>query len=171
MNKELIRERRNSFLEYKETYFWTCTIKDWKHLLEEDIYKKLIINSLKTLVEKDLIEIYGFVIMPNHIHLILKLLKPNGKEKPSASFLKETAHLLKKDLLLNNPNVLRDFLVSEIDRNYRVWQRDALAVELFNESVLEQKLTYIHNKNKKALTIMLRLYWLVRTPTTECIIN
>ena len=30
--KELIKERRTSLLEYKETYFWTCTIKDWKHL-------------------------------------------------------------------------------------------------------------------------------------------
>jgi putative transposase len=111
----------------------------------EDIYKELIINSLKKLVDKDLMEIYGFVIMPKHMHSILKLLAPNGKEKPSSSFLKESAHLIKKDLLINNSNFLENFLVSEADRSYRIWQRDALAIELFNEHILEQKLTYIHN--------------------------
>lgn len=144
MNTLLMKERRNSFLEYNETYFWTCTIKDWKHLLKEDNYKELLISSLKKLVDKNLIEIYGFVIMPNHMHSILKPLKPNGKEKPSSSFLKETAHLIKKDLLINDQNILMHFLVSEADRSYRIWQRDALAIELFNEKILEQKLTYIH---------------------------
>jgi putative transposase len=144
MEPKLIKEKRNSFLAYNETYFWTCTIKDWKHLLESEIYKQLIIDALKKLVDKELIEIYAFVIMPNHIHLILKLLKPNGKEKPSSSFLKETAHLIKRDLT-DKQNVLLDFLVNEADRSYRVWQRDPLAIELFNEIILEQKLTYIHN--------------------------
>ena len=38
------------------------------------------------------IKVYAFVIMPNHIHLIWKLLEPNGRESPKASFLKYTAH-------------------------------------------------------------------------------
>ena len=145
MNKVLIKERRNSHLAYDEIYFWTCTIKNWYCLLQFDDYKYLIINSLKKLVDKKLIDVYGFVIMPNHIHLILRLNEPNGKEKPSSSFLKETAHLIKKDLLLHHQDVLTKLLVNEVDRSYRIWQRDSLAVELFNEKILEQKLNYIHH--------------------------
>ncbi len=61
---------RNSKMELCEVYFWTNTIKDWKHLLKQDKYKQLIINSLKELVDKKLITVYAFVIIPNHIHLI-----------------------------------------------------------------------------------------------------
>lgn len=144
MNSDIFKDRRNSFLEYNETYFWTCTIKDWKHLLETSNYKQIVVNSLRNLVKQSLIAVYGFVIMPNHIHLILKILKPNGKEKPSSSFLKETSHELRKDMIVNNPNALTHFEVTESDRKYRIWQRDPLAIYLFNINILEQKLKYIH---------------------------
>jgi len=145
MNSDIFKNRRKSFLEYNKTYFWTCTIKDWKKLLGSDLYKEIVINTLKKLVKQGLIEIYGFVIMPNHIHLILKLIKPNGKEKPSSSFLKETAHELRKDLIRCRPEALKYFRVFEADRSYRIWQRDSLAIETFSKWVLEQKLNYIHN--------------------------
>jgi putative transposase len=144
MNSDIFKNRRKSFLEYNDTYFWTCTIKDWKHLLETANYKQIILNSLRKLVKQSFLEVYGFVIMPNHIHLILKILKPNGKEKPSASFLKDTSHELRKDLIINNPNTLRFFELTESDRKYRIWQRDPLAINMFNINILEQKLNYIH---------------------------
>ena len=66
---------RNSDMELNEVYFWTSTIVDWKQLLKQDKYKEIIIGSLKTLVERECIRVYGFVLMPNHIHLIWELLK------------------------------------------------------------------------------------------------
>lgn len=139
-----MKEQRNSFLAYHRPYFWTCTITNWHQLLKSKEYKEIVLDSLKRLADRNLIEIYGFVIMPNHMHLIWKLLAPNGKEKPSASFLKDTAHRLKTDLAIRSPQVLNYFSVSEIDRRYRIWQRDPLAIALYNEKILEQKLTYIH---------------------------
>lgn len=141
----LVKERRKSFLEYDKTYFWTCTIKDWSKLLRFEEHKWIIINSLKKLVDRNKIEVFGFVVMPNHIHLIIRLTQANGKEKPSSSFLKETSHLIKKELLTHNKLILASFRVSEVDRSYRIWQRDSLAIELINENMLEQKLAYIHN--------------------------
>ena len=38
-------------------------------LLESDLNKQIIIDSLKYLSDKELITVYAFVIMPNHIHL------------------------------------------------------------------------------------------------------
>jgi putative transposase len=51
-----------------EPYFWTSTINDWRHLLGDDKIKEIPISSLQTLTERKLIEVYGFVIMPNHIY-------------------------------------------------------------------------------------------------------
>ena len=82
---------RNSHTELNEVYFWTTTINKWQQLLKPTENKMIAINSLQWLVKKELIEIYRYVIMPNHIHLIWKQLKMNGKESPKNSFEKSTA--------------------------------------------------------------------------------
>jgi len=132
-------------MEMEEVYFWTTTVKDWKHLLKQDKYKLLLLNLLRNMVEKKQIAVYGFVIMPNHIHLIWELLKMNGKEKPHASFQKASSHEIVKDLKLNHPQVLPHFSVSEPDRQYRIWQRDPLAIQMDSKKKVSQKLDYIHN--------------------------
>lgn len=56
-------------MEIGRIFFWTATIKDWSHLLKEVDYKNLILDSMSYLSEKNLVDIFAFVIMPNHIHL------------------------------------------------------------------------------------------------------
>ena len=90
-----------------EVYFWTSTILSWNNLLLDNTFKQIVINSLKYLADKDHIKVYGFVIMPNHIHLICELLKLNKKEMPDTSFSKYTAHEFKKKNCLCIPTNLR----------------------------------------------------------------
>ncbi|MEA5259934.1 transposase [Arcicella aquatica] len=135
---------RNSHMEIGEVYFYTSTILGWKHLLKHDLYKTVIIDSLRNLVERDCIKIYGFVIMPNHIHLLWEMLKKNGKEMPDTSFTKFTAHQFKHDLSKNHPHILEKFKSEKNDRQYHFWQRDALAIRVFSREMFIQKLAYIH---------------------------
>lgn len=135
---------RNSRMDLGEVYFWTSTIKDWKLLLKRDCSKQLVIDCLDELVKKQLIIVYAFVIMPNHIHLVWEAIDRNGKEMPHASFNKKTAHELVKDLKVNDSNALLHFKVSEKEREYRVWQRDALAILMDSRTKVEQKIDYIH---------------------------
>jgi putative transposase len=61
---------RKSHQSLKEVYFWTSVIKDWKHLLNTDEMKMIIISSFQWLVQHELVYIYGYVIMPNHMHVL-----------------------------------------------------------------------------------------------------
>jgi putative transposase len=145
MENFLLKERRISQMNLEEVYFWTDTIKDWKSLLSPDKYKEFIIDLMKELVEKELVTIYCFVIMPNHLHLIWKLNRLNGKEKPSASFNKITAHHFVNDLKEHHPKVLDYFIENTKDRNYRIWKRDPMAILMNSKKKVEQKIDYIHN--------------------------
>lgn len=145
MNKVIHNSARPSLMLLNEVYFWTDTIQDWKHLLKQDKYKMIIVDILRDLVSKKQVAIYGFVIMPNHIHLLWELLSMNGKEKPNASFNKATGHLFIKDLKLNHPKVLEIFKVEEETRSFRIWQNDPLAIMMNSKSIFLQKLDYIHN--------------------------
>ena len=64
------KEKRKSYTAVNKIYFWTATIYKWMPLLESDLNKQIIIDSLKYLSDKELITVYAFVIMPNHFHLI-----------------------------------------------------------------------------------------------------
>lgn len=135
---------RKSKMVLGEVYFWTNTIKDWNNLLVPDAYKRLITSTLFELTCKKLIKIYGFVIMPNHLHFIWEMLAMNGKEMPNASFNKTIGHLLIKDLKLNDDYKLPLYQVNEPGRQFRVWKRDPLAVLMNSKNKFEQKLDYIH---------------------------
>ena len=65
----MIAPQRKSNTVIDKIYFWTATIYHWLPLLEINFNKQLIVDSLKYLSEKELITVYAFVIMPNHIHL------------------------------------------------------------------------------------------------------
>jgi putative transposase len=135
---------RNSYTELNEVYFWTITIKNWDHLLKGDDYKTIIIESLVWLCAKQLVRIYGYIIMPNHIHLLWEQLKMNGKEFPKNSFEKFTAHAFRKKLMVEEPGTLERFAVNACDRQYNFWQRDPLAVKVFSRQMASQKLDYMH---------------------------
>ena len=135
---------RNSYTELNAVYFWTITIKEWIPLLKADDFKIIITESLKWLCEKELVRIYGFIIMPNHIHLLWEQLKMNGKEFPKNSFEKFTAHSFRRKLLIESAALLEKFKVPAKDRQYNFWQRDPLAILVFSREMASQKLDYMH---------------------------
>jgi len=135
---------RNSYTELNEVYFWTITIRDWIQLLKTDRYKAFVTDSLKWLCDRELVRIYGYVIMPNHFHLLWEQLKMNGKEFPKNSFEKFTAHTFRKKLLTEYPKELQKFAVKASDRQYNFWQRAPLEIRVFSRAMASQKLGYMH---------------------------
>ena len=142
MNKPIDHVPRKSYIEIGEIYFWTATIKDWNHLLKEDEYKQIIVDSFDYLKGK--FDVFAFVIMPNHIHVILRVNEYNGKEKPHVSFMKFTAHQFKKRLQKKSPEELLKYQVDKTNKAYEFWQADSLAVNLYSRDVAYQKLDYLH---------------------------
>ena len=151
---------RNSYTELNEVYFWTITINQWQHLLQPEENKMIVINSLQWLVQKGLVKIYGYVIMPNHIHLLWEQLQMNGKEFPKNSFEKFTAKLLVKNMMKNKDEALKNYEVVARDRQHNIWLRDPLAIKVFNREMAIQKLHYIHLNPMQS-------HWLLCTQPAE----
>jgi putative transposase len=127
-----------------EIYFWTATIRKWNHLLKPKAFKEIIVGSLKYLVEHNKIEVFGFVIMPNHVHVIWRIKTIEDAEQAHTSFLKYTAHEFLKQLKSKHAHRLSHFEVEANNKKHEFWQRDALAIRIFSEKMAFQKLEYIH---------------------------
>ena len=121
--------------------FFTATIQEWKHLLKEEKYKNIIVDALNFLVTEGNVTINGFVIMPNHMHIIWQAKANNELQKIQNRFIKHTSKEFKKLLAIDNN--LQAYEVNAIDRKYNFWQRDSLNIELFTEAVFQQKLNYM----------------------------
>ena len=143
-HNEMKYGRRKSHVDLHEVYFWTDTIKDWRVLLANDAHKKIIVDCWRELVARGKIIIYGFVIMPNHLHIIWEMIDLNGKEMPHASFNKFTSHQFLKNLRSTGNSLLDYIEFNGKERKHRFWQRDPLAVLMNSRTIVAQKLDYIH---------------------------
>ena len=128
----------------------TATIHEWQSVLADDSQKNIIIGSLQYLVDDKRIELNAFVIMSNHIHLIWQVLTGFTPSGVQASFMKYTAQQIKRLLMKNDLDKLSAFKVNKYDRQYQIWKREPLSVELLNQSMFKQKLEYIHYNPVKA---------------------
>lgn len=58
--------------EGDEAYFVTFTIIDWIKVLEDDNYKMIVIDSIKYCQLNKGLHVFGYCIMPNHVHMIIQ---------------------------------------------------------------------------------------------------
>ena len=130
--------------------FYTATIQNWKHLLKDDSFKEIIIDSLQYLTNKKIVSLDAFVIMSNHIHLIWQAQFGFTPSAIQSSFMKYTAGRFKKKLKLEFPELLESYKVNKYDREYQFWKRDPLGIEIFTTDVFWQKLNYIHENPVRA---------------------
>jgi REP element-mobilizing transposase RayT len=84
------------FQKIENLWFFTATINSWQKIIDNK-NAKIILDSLNYMVSKNWIKVYGFVVMPNHIHLILSL---HNKDKIAfqRDFLKYTTQLIIENL-------------------------------------------------------------------------
>ena len=131
-------------------HFFTATILEWNHLLKEDVYKHIIIDSLNYLVANKRVRVFGFVFMSNHIHLLWRIQDGHLREDVQRDFLRFTSQQMLKALRNSENKLMQSFYVGAKDRKYQIWERNSLSIELWTEDVFLQKLEYIHQNPVRA---------------------
>lgn len=132
-------------MDYGKLYFYTSAIRHWSPLLYQYQFESVITDSLSFLHKNGCLNIYGFVIMPNQMHLILEQVKANGRETPIASMMKHTAHHFERFLLKEDPRAIEEFIVDWTSRKINFWQPHSDRFMLYTKKAIKQKLQYIHN--------------------------
>ena len=76
-----------------EVYFITCTANKWVDIFTRKIYTDIEVNSLNHCRENKGLIIYGYVIMSNHVHLLIQ-----AKEENLSDILRDLRNSLPKQL-------------------------------------------------------------------------
>ena len=95
------------------------------------------------------IELYAFVIMPNHIHLIAKCIGDYTAADVVREFKKATANLVLRQYENENKREVLAFFRSAVkpgqDQLHVVWEPEYQAKNIYSPGFLREKLDYIHN--------------------------
>jgi len=135
----------SSFHDPTHLYFITASIIEWKHLFITPEYINIPLNSLAWMQQQRRILLFAFVIMPSHLHIILKP-ESDSIGKIVQQFGSFTAHeILTKLRTENQKELLNLFQQRKRDqRHYHsIWQ-DIQAKNIYSMNFLEQKMEYIH---------------------------
>jgi REP element-mobilizing transposase RayT len=134
-----------SFHDATHLYFITASVIGRKHLFTISKYIDIPLNSLAWLHQQKRILLFAFVIMPSHLHAIIKPVNNSIGDilQQLGSF---TAHEILKRLRQDSQKgLLNLFQQSKRDRRHEhsIWQ-DIQAKNIYSMDVLQQKLEYIH---------------------------
>ena len=127
-------------------YFVTAAVCGWKRLFDTPTYADIVLNSLDWLRRNGRMSLFAFVLMPSHLHAIVK-----PRDRSIADLLQDfgsfTAHeiirLLKRD---GRADLLDFFRAQRRDARHQhsIWQ-DIQAKNVHSPEFLREKLDYIHN--------------------------
>ncbi|MDF1520120.1 MAG: hypothetical protein RQ728_07230 [Brevefilum sp.] len=136
------------FIEGIYVYFVTFTVVDWLPIFINPEPLNIITDSLNFCINERSLRVYAYVIMPNHLHLVVFDAKfDNARlQKTLAKFRKFTGHKL-ADYVDNNlatsiSSVIRNNSMK--DRSRVVWIPGWHAEGLASEAFVNQKVEYIH---------------------------
>jgi REP element-mobilizing transposase RayT len=160
-------------------FFITASVCGWKPLLAQEKYSRIVLEGLDTYRRNSTILLFAFVIMPTHLHTIIKPLQGSIGQflQKFGSF---TAHRMVKELKQSNSTDLLDFFhQSRRDprSKHSIWQ-DIQSKNIYSIEFLAQKLEYIHNnpvggkwnlfKNRTQYPLSSAMYYdLGKLPTIE----
>jgi REP element-mobilizing transposase RayT len=52
-------------------YFITCTVNQWIDVFTRDLYREIVLDSIRYSQQNKGLEVYAWVLMINHIHMIV----------------------------------------------------------------------------------------------------
>jgi REP element-mobilizing transposase RayT len=137
--------------DQSKAHFITATVVDWVDVFSRKAYRDCIIESLDFCIKNKGMILYGFVIMSNHIHLIIQ----SDKNKLSdliRDFKKFTAKTILHKIE-TEPESRADWMLKRFvfackshsrNEKYQFWQYGNHPEEIFSEKFFWSKLDYIH---------------------------
>jgi len=144
---------RSRYKIYEPTHphFVTCTILNWLPIFTRKESVEIVIQSLKHLQEKENLKLYAYVILENHLHMVVQSDDVQKSMRHFKSFTaKEILKLLQKE---NAETLLKQFRfykkAHKTDRTYQIWQEGYQPKLMQTDAMMISKIKYIHGNPVK----------------------
>jgi REP element-mobilizing transposase RayT len=146
------------FRDQDRLYFVSFAVVYWIDLFIRNEYKNIMLDSWRYCQANKGLEIYGWCIMPSHVHMIIGT-EGDKLENIMRDTKKHTSAAL-REAIQNHPGESRkEWMLWMMQRagrknsqniEFQLWQQDNHPIELFDQKIIHQKLDYTHNNPVEA---------------------
>jgi REP element-mobilizing transposase RayT len=139
-------------------FFCSFAIVGWMDLFVRVQYQDVLINSIEFCQKQKGLNLYCYVIMPSHVHIIASA-KEGTLGKILQSFKSFTANELLKSIQENQQESRKEWLLAKMKwygenskprQLNQVWQHSNHPFHLYSPEMINQKVDYIHNNPVEA---------------------
>ena len=157
-------------------YFVTLTIVDWVNVFSRQVYKDILVKSLiYSIVHKGLI-LHAWVIMSNHVHLIISAQPKHSLSDILRDLKKFTAKKIISEIENNAESrkvwILKIFKEhggkNPNNKTFQFWKQDNHPIELDNNYMIDQRLDYLHNNPVKACIVVYAEHYVYSSASDYC---
>ena len=163
-----MQQGKKQNLKSDKAYFITMTVVDWIDVFTRQNHRESIIESLKYCQNKKGLIIYAYVIMSNHIHIIIDTKDEIPLKDIIRDFKKFTS---KKNItqIQNEPESRRDWILKLFEdeakesgkhKYFKLWKDGNHAIEVYTEKFVWDKINYIHNNPVRAGLVKNQWEWI-----------
>ena len=134
-------------------HFITPTIVGWMDVFTRKVYKDIIIESLQYCIQYKGLSVHAYVIMSNHLHLIISAREGYKISNIIRDFKRHTAKEIIKEVLMNNKESRQEWMLrlmkyyakyNQNNSKYQLWKRDNHPIELGSLKWTKARVDYIH---------------------------
>jgi len=147
--------------EPEKPHFLTCTLMEWLPLFIRPYLVDHLLGCWRYQQAHQSLQLFGYVVLENHLHFIAQA--PN-LGKCLRQFKSFTARQIINDLQSRGAKRALQRLrfskrAHKQDRVYQLWQEGSHAEQIYSETVMRQKLDYIHFNPVKRGYVELPEHW------------
>ncbi len=136
-----------------EAHFLTITVIEWIDIFTKPEYFQIIIDSLKFCRKNKGLLLYEYVIMTNHLHIIVQAKENYNLSQIISDFKKFTTSQIIKILQFDNRKyiltLIKNSYSKKTDYKNQIWKRENHSEVVAGEKFFWQKVNYIHNNPVK----------------------
>ena len=137
--------------DQEKAHFITATVVDWIDVFTRQVYRDCVVDCLNYCTANKGMIVYGYVIMSNHIHIIIQSEKGQLSDL-ARDFKKFTAKSILEKIHSESES-RREWMLERFklateshsrNKNYQFWQYGNHAEEIYSSEFMWSKLDYIH---------------------------
>jgi len=135
-------------------HYMTFTVVGWIDVFTRKAYKDVLIESMRYCIANKGLILHGYVIMSNHMHVMMSAKEGHRLSDIIRDFKKHTAKLIIDMILTSKEESRSEWMLklfkyyAKYNKNnaiYQFWRRDNKPLELESPKWINQKLAYIHH--------------------------
>ena len=160
--------KRYKFINNSGIYFTTSTVACWTDVFTRDIYRDILLESIRYCQTNYGLNIHAWVLMTNHLHMICSSKADNNIGTILGNMKRFTAIKI-IDAIINNPKESRKEQIlgtfeeagkrSSSNFRFKFWEHENHPILLDKENLFNQRLHYIHENPVAAGFVTSSWHW------------